>query len=74
MLFYGMIAERIGRSEDEVSQELFRADRVNYANILKDVYPELKGLTFQVAVDRSLEAEINEQTKEIALLPPFAGG
>lgn len=73
--YYGMIAELIQKDSEEVLLD-FEGDALNIKNHMEFVYPELKEMTFQVAIDQVLknEIKITDEIKEIALLPPFAGG
>lgn len=72
--FFGMIAEKLEMESTQVDIERFTATDLNYSEVFKQVFPVLKDMTFQVAVDMNLNGIISESTKEIALLPPFAGG
>ena len=73
VLFFGMIAEKMGMESDIVDSSYFSED-VPHVDAFKKIYPALRDLSFQVAVDRQLNGSVLESTKEIALLPPFAGG
>jgi sulfur-carrier protein len=70
---FGMLAEKMGADSLEVenpgSSEVLKQQ-------LLTQFPELKGMTFRMALDRKLlQADTDiSQGQEIALLPPFSGG
>lgn len=74
VVFFGMIAERLGKDSDIIDVSLFENEDNSYVEQIKHAYPELENMTFRVAVDKRLDAVITNETKEIAVLPPFAGG
>lgn len=74
VVFFGMIAEKLEKDADRVNLAVFQDRSVSYVEVFKNLYPPLRELTFQVAVNKKLNGEISVDTKEIALLPPFAGG
>ena len=70
---FGMLAEKMGTDSLEIenpgsSEELKQQ--------LLAQFPELKDMTFRMALDRKLlQADTDiSQGQEIALLPPFSGG
>ncbi len=70
---FGMLAEKMGTDSLEIknpgSSEVLKQQ-------LLTQFPELKGMTFRMALDRKLlqsDTDIS-QGQEIALLPPFSGG
>lgn len=69
-----MIAERLGKDSDLIEVSFFENGDSSYVEQIKHAYPELENMTFQVAVDKRLDGLISNETKEIAILPPFAGG
>lgn len=72
--YFGMIAEAVGSSKAEF--ELHGKNVSDLKNELENTFPELLGMSYQIAVNQKLvstETEITEQD-EIAVLPPFAGG
>lgn len=72
--YFGMIAEAVGSSKADF--ELHGKNVSDLKNELEYTFPELVGMSCQIAVNQKLvsgENEINEQD-EIAVLPPFAGG
>ena len=75
VLYYGMIAERIQKDSEQLIFEV-DGDFFNLKSHMESIYPELKNMTYQIAVDQELKETISENdgVKEIALLPPFAGG
>jgi molybdopterin converting factor small subunit len=70
---FGMLAEKMGTDSLEIenpgSSEVLKQQ-------LLSQFPELKGMTFRMALDRKLlQADTDiSQGQEIALLPPFSGG
>jgi molybdopterin converting factor small subunit len=70
---FGMLAEKMGTDSLEIenpgSSELLKQQ-------LLAQFPELKDMTFRMALDRKLlQADTDiSQGQEIALLPPFSGG
>lgn len=72
--YYGMIAEKIGKSEESIDlDENYQSDLRNY--FVKE-HPFLNDMDYQIAVNQTLTEIIDTKTEsvEIALLPPFAGG
>ena len=72
--YFGMIAEWAGSTEQSV--EFSGGTVSNLKTQLETEHPKLKGISYQVAVNQkiaSVDEELNE-SNEIALLPPFAGG
>ena len=70
---FGMLAEKMGTDSLEIenpgSSEVLKQQ-------LLTQFPELKDMTFRMALDRKLlqvDTDIS-QGQEIALLPPFSGG
>jgi molybdopterin converting factor small subunit len=70
---FGMLAEKMGTDSLEIenpgSSEVLKQQLVAQ-------FPELKDMTFRMALDRKLlQADTDiSQGQEIALLPPFSGG
>jgi molybdopterin converting factor small subunit len=70
---FGMLAEKMGTDSLEIenpgSSEMLKQQ-------LLAQFPELKDMTFRMAVDRKIiQAETDISAgQEIALLPPFSGG
>ncbi|WP_194777927.1 MoaD/ThiS family protein [Pararhodonellum marinum] len=52
------------------------SDTVELKEFLEQSYPELKNLTYQIAVNRQIALDNTrlEEHSEVALLPPFSGG
>lgn len=72
--YFGMIAEAVGSSKSDF--ELRGKNVSDLKNELENTFPELLGMSYQIAVNQKLvltDTEIKEQD-EIAVLPPFAGG
>jgi sulfur-carrier protein len=73
--FYGKLAESTGLSEDFIDMAEILAD-CDLDMLFKDKYNALSNEKFIVAVNQEIVSSIstNLEIKEIALLPPFAGG
>ena len=70
---FGMLAEKMGTDSLEVENP--SSSEVLKQQLLAQ-FPELKGMTFRMALDRKIlqgDTDIS-QGQEIALLPPFSGG
>lgn len=70
---FGMLAEKMGTDSLEIENP--GSSEVLKQQLLKQ-FPELKQMTFRMALDRKLlqtDTDIS-QGQEIALLPPFSGG
>ena len=72
--YFGMIEELVGKSSETIDKSQFLNASSTSKDILIRLYPQLKGISFQIAVDKALNKEVTNESKEIALLPPFAGG
>ncbi len=72
VLLFGMIAEKAGATEVEVTAISTHALKRG----LEQRIPGLERMSYAVAVDRRVVKEDTPLTgkEEIALLPPFAGG
>ena len=72
--YFGMIAEKIGKSEESV--DLDEKNQSDLRNYFVENYPFLNEIDYQIAVNQNLTEVIDSKTEfvEIALLPPFAGG
>ena len=73
VLFFGVLAE-ITNNEAVSIEDIRDTDELN--NKLLDQYPEMKSVTYRIAVNQKI---IDSNTKlndsdEVALMPPFAGG
>lgn len=67
-----MIAEKLEILEENLE---LPNETINVRNYILNRYPELKDMSFSIAIDHELQDEIvNGLASEIALLPPFAGG
>jgi len=71
--YFGMIAEAVEKNSEVISfEEISKQSSLRvYFN---EKYPFLSDMSYQIAIDNELSEEINNDVKEIALLPPFAGG
>ena len=72
VVYFGMIAERIGKQEEIIDID----PSESVSAFFRNKYPELMNMSFQVAINQEIKDSIEniEEVKEIALLPPFAGG
>lgn len=72
--FYGLIAERLNQSETTVS--IPNTSAIDLRDHFNKQWPFLNEVSYKIAIDQELRDELNknEQPKEIAILPPFAGG
>jgi|TARA_B110000495_G_scaffold195169_1_gene202366 molybdopterin synthase sulfur carrier subunit len=72
--YFGMIAEKIRKSEESV--DLDEKNQSDLRNYFVQKYPFLNDMDYQIAVNQNLTEVIDTNTEfvEIALLPPFAGG
>lgn len=71
--YFGMIAEKLGKQEDRLELEPMGC---NVRQLMDQRHPELRTMTYAVAIDHELREliEPGEGIREIAILPPFAGG
>jgi len=72
--YFGMIAEKIGKSEESV--DLDEKNQSDLRSYFIQEYPFLNEIDYQIAVNQTLTEIIDTKSEfvEIALLPPFAGG
>ena len=72
--FYGLIAERVNQSEVTIS--IPNTSNIDLRNHFNTKWPFLNEISYKIAIDQELRSELNknEHPKEIAILPPFAGG
>jgi molybdopterin converting factor small subunit len=72
--YFGMIAEKISRSEESLNIPI--SNGFNLRTFFESKYPVLKQSEYKIAVNHQFTDVVNESTEifEIALLPPFAGG
>ena len=75
ILYFAQVAEKTGISSEEI-EVATGCDSEQLVEMLKEKYPAIKTLTFNIAVGQELTRSAVELTEgaEIALLPPFAGG
>ena len=73
IVYFGLIVDAIGIQSEWIEQNDISG---NLSVFFEKKYPELKRLKYKIAVDGEFSDTIQENstTKEIALLPPFAGG
>lgn len=75
VVYYGMISERLQCSSEKLALDTTN-ETLELRDLLEDIHPTLKELSYQIAVNQELTETISPGTEvnEIALLPPFAGG
>jgi molybdopterin converting factor small subunit len=73
--YYGMLAEKLNISSETITIQV-NQEKFNLRNFFEDLHPELKSMSYQVAVNQEITNTIEptQSIQEIALLPPFAGG
>lgn len=73
--YFGMISDRLERSSEELTFEKSNKE-INLRDYFESKYPLLKKLSYKIAVNQELTEVISTESsiREIALLPPFAGG
>ena len=71
---FGMLAEKANWTNRTI--ELPAEDIEDLKSFFEQEFPELNGMDFTIAVDQELinTHKVGKSIKEIALLPPFAGG
>ena len=72
--YFGMIAEALERTHETL--HIDTSSEINVKEFFQDRYPELKKMSYSIAIDQEIKTTltIGSEVKEIALLPPFAGG
>lgn len=73
IVYFGLIVDLIGVQSESIESKDISG---SLAVFFEEKYPELKKLNYKIAVDGDFMDIIPNKstTKEIALLPPFAGG
>ena len=78
VIYFGLIAEKLAFDSEEIDIETAIFDKSNLESSFKKRYFQLSEMTFKTAVDgvltNEIDAENQSDIKEIAILPPFAGG
>ena len=71
--YFGMIAERLNNLEETLE---FPSEDLHLKTYFNQLYPQLNDIQYTIAVDKELKTSLtpNQEVREIALLPPFAGG
>jgi molybdopterin converting factor small subunit len=70
--FFGKIAEKIGHAETSISTT--EIGEMTIRSFLASRYPGIENYAFTIAVNQELSEEFTEDTREISIFPPFAGG
>ncbi|MEY3444868.1 MAG: molybdopterin converting factor subunit 1 [Bacteroidota bacterium] len=73
--YFGMIADRLGKTAEEVEWE-GSANPIDPRAWLLERYPALAEMSWKVAVDQEIVDGtcFLRESSEIVVLPPFAGG
>ena len=78
VIYFGLIAEKLAFDSEEIDIETAIFDKSNLESSFKKRHFRLSEMTFKTAVDgvltNEIDAENQSEIKEIAILPPFAGG
>lgn len=75
--YLGMLVDQTGKNEETILLPDNSDNKVSSLDaILRDTYPMLKELPYNIVVNHEVASSHLEleQSDEIALLPPFAGG
>lgn len=75
MKYFGMVAQALGRTEEERHIDGLTDTQALRERLIQE-YPALSDIPFKIAVDSTLAqtpATLRDDM-EIALLPPYAGG
>lgn len=72
--YFGVIVDLTNRKEEIL--EIPVSNDCSIRDFLEKHYMNLKGVKYTIAINQEVREEIldNEIIREIALLPPFAGG
>lgn len=75
VLYFGMIADALGMTEEEISFD-DSPNEINLKSFFNSHHEQLASMNYSVAVNQEFQEKviINDIIKEIAILPPFAGG
>ncbi|MEM6829000.1 MAG: MoaD/ThiS family protein [Bacteroidota bacterium] len=73
--YFGVIAEKTGITEESLDLKATGSEIQSFKGYCVEKYKDIKGLTFQIAVNQVLTTEgVLKDGDEVALLPPFSGG
>lgn len=73
--YFGAIAEKTGKTEEELDLSTIGSDFQNLRNHCLSTYHITDDGTLQIAINQELGLERTlQEGDEIAFLPPFAGG
>lgn len=75
VLYFGMIADALGKTEEEIPFDTSPKE-INLKSFFNSHHKQLASMNYSVAVNQEFKEKviINDTIKEIAILPPFAGG
>lgn len=73
--FFGPLEEVVGFPESQMEITLPQSE-ASMRQAINDLFPPLRGEFFRIAVDEEMisEGAVIGDAREIACLPPFAGG
>lgn len=73
--YFGMIAEQLEKNSEIIFIEA-ENQSIDLQDFFEKKHPQLKGMSYKIAVDQEFmtHLDLSTEIKEIALLPPFAGG
>ena len=73
--YFGMIAEALNKTEEEIQFDI-SSKEIDLKLFFNSLYEQLANMNYTVAVNQEFKEKtiINNTIKEIAILPPFAGG
>lgn len=73
--YFGLIAENLDKTSEEIALETTN-EKIDLRDFFETRYPVLKNISYKIAVNQEFNdhLELGTVVKEIALLPPFAGG
>ena len=72
--YFGILAEKIGISEEEINIEFL--EKINLRDFFNQKHPKISNKTYKIAINQEITdvLAISDKNIEVALLPPFAGG
>lgn len=73
ILYLGLLSEKVGSSQEEFNTRC-NGLAVDLKKELEVKYPELRGVSYRMAINKNLTEEQVKDGDEVALLPQFAGG
>jgi molybdopterin converting factor small subunit len=73
--YFGMISDRLECTTERHTFDTSQSE-INLRDYFESLFPVLKEMSYKIAVNQELTETLStkDTIKEIALLPPFAGG